>query len=76
MIVLIGSKLASCPQSAEMCLNPLVNTLIHLREKFRKEKKWHEADSIRDSLEKADIYIEDLNEGARWRLKNKNRETL
>ena len=69
MIVLIGSKLASCPQSAEMCLDPLVGTLIHLRERFRKEKKWHEADAIRDSLTKADIFIEDLNEGARWRLK-------
>jgi cysteinyl-tRNA synthetase len=52
-----------------MCLDPLVGTLIHLRERFRKEKKWHEADAIRDSLTKADIFIEDLNEGARWRLK-------
>ena len=69
MIVLIGSKLASCPESAEACLDPLVETLIHLRERFRNEKKWLEADAIRDSLTKADILIEDLKEGARWRLK-------
>ena len=69
MIALIGPKLSSCPPSAEACLSPLVEALIDLRLRFRHEKKWVEADSLRDSLINAGIVLEDMKEGSRWHLK-------
>jgi DNA-binding transcriptional ArsR family regulator len=69
MIALIGPKLRSCPPSVEACLAPLVEALIELRRRFRDEKKWTEADSLRDSLVNAGIVLEDLKEESRWHLK-------
>jgi peptidase E len=68
MIVLIGNRLASTPKSVESCLSPLVDTLLELRENFRKNKQWKESDMIRDCLKKHKIIIEDTSQGSRWRF--------
>ncbi len=69
-IVLLGTRLASAPQSTEDCLAPLVEELLNLRNYFRGKKQWADADAIRECLEKVDVTIEDTKEGSRWRLKS------
>ena len=56
------------PRSETECLAPVVQQLLVVREKFRKLKQFDEADAIRDSLQKANIAIEDTEDGSRWRL--------
>jgi cysteinyl-tRNA synthetase len=68
LIVLIGMQLASAPKDAAACLAPLVDELLHLRDQFRQEKLWRQADAIRESLQRAGIVVEDTVEGSRWRL--------
>jgi len=67
MIVSIGVKLASSAADPVDHLAPLVEELLALRESFRQNKQWQDADSIRDSLERASIVIEDTDAGPRWR---------
>jgi len=46
-----------------------VKKLIDEREKFRKEKKWKEADDVRNKLADMSILLEDTQNGVRWRRK-------
>jgi peptidase E len=68
MIVLLGVELAAAPQDKTSCLNPLVTEMIELRKRFRQEKKWPEADAVRESLQRAKIIVEDTKDGSLWRL--------
>jgi cysteinyl-tRNA synthetase len=43
--------------------------LIREREALRQEKKWKEADAIRDALEKKGILLKDTEEGTKWAVK-------
>ena len=70
MIALLGSQLASSPSRTTECLAPLVEELLKLRLQFRQQKKWSEADAIRDCLARLNIVIEDAKDGSRWRLKS------
>jgi cyanophycinase-like exopeptidase len=70
LIVLLGMRLEASPKDGTDCLAPLVEELLKLREKFRENQQWQEADAIRNSLERADIMVEDTEEGVRWRLKS------
>ena len=69
-LVLLGTKLASVPKSETACLMPVVVELLELRQRFRTNKQWTEADAIRDSLERANVAIKDTPEGTRWHLKS------
>ena len=69
-IVLFGMKLETSPKDKTECLAPVIGEFLSLRQRFRDNKKWEEADAIRDSLERGDILIEDTPEGSRWRLKS------
>lgn len=69
MIALLGAHLASSPSSTAERLAPLVEELLALRLGFRRQKKWQEADSIRDCLSRLNIVIEDTKEGSRWQIK-------
>lgn len=69
-IVLLGMRLASAPKSRRECLEPLVKELLALRDLFRKNNKWHEADEVRDCLRTVKIEVEDTQEGHRWRLES------
>ena len=68
LIILLGGSLASAPGSREGCLGPLVGQLLGLREAFRKNRQWKEADAVRDCLINANIIIEDTPDGPHWRL--------
>jgi peptidase E len=69
MIVSLGAKLDSVPKSRFECLAPLIDELLRLREKFRREKQYEAADAIRQSLEGVDVIVEDTRDGSRWRIK-------
>ena len=68
LIAVLGTRLAAAPRSETDCLAPLVQQLLDVREAFRRKKQFEEADAIRDSLQRANIIIEDTKKGVRWRL--------
>lgn len=68
LIVLLGNELASSPRNEAECLQPLVEALLELRQKFRTNKQWAEADAIRDCLSRTNITVEDTEGGSRWQL--------
>jgi len=68
LIAVLGTRLAAVPRSQTDCLAPLVNQLLDVRETFRRQKQFEAADAIRDSLQHANIIIEDTKAGSRWRL--------
>jgi len=68
LIAILGTRLAAAPRSETDCLAPIVEQLLRVREAFRQRKQFEEADAIRDSLQRANIVIEDDKEGSRWRL--------
>ncbi len=68
LIAVLGTRLAAAPLSETDCLAPLVQQLLGVRENFRQQKQFEEADAIRDSLQRANIIIEDTETGSRWRL--------
>ncbi len=70
LIVLFGIKLETSPKDRADCLAPVIAELLSLRQRFRANKQWKEADAIRESLELADVIIEDTEEGPRWRLRS------
>jgi cyanophycinase-like exopeptidase len=70
-IVLLGQTLGSSQHHLREYLSPLVEQLLQLRATFRNEKKWSEADSIRDIIMQANILVEDTKDGVRWRIAEK-----
>jgi peptidase E len=69
LIVSLGVKLESSPESKTECIAPLVEELLELRQNLRRKGQYEEADAIRKSLHRADVIVEDTKKGARWRLK-------
>jgi cysteinyl-tRNA synthetase len=47
-----------------------IKQLIKKREDFRKDKKWKQADAIRNQLKKKGIILEDTEKGPRWKQDN------
>jgi cysteinyl-tRNA synthetase len=68
-MVALGVRLASLPPSRADCLAPLVKELLMLRQRFRNNQQYDAADALRDSLKRADIFVEDSKDGSRWRLR-------
>jgi hypothetical protein len=66
LIVLLGNQLAAAPRNEAECLQPLVDALIELRQRFRAGRQWDEADALRDLLHRVGITVEDTGEGSRW----------
>jgi cysteinyl-tRNA synthetase len=62
-----AGKVWHSPEEAE----PEVKKLILERERFRSEKKWKDADHIRESLKKKGIILEDTDKGPRWKRLSK-----
>jgi len=69
-MTVVGAALKSGPGTRTECLAPLVNAFLELRNRFRKNGQYPEADAIRDCLHRADIRIEDTPEGARWHIRD------
>jgi peptidase E len=70
LVVDLGSTLSSSPLSKEDCLTPVIQNFLDLRESFRRQNKWDEADAVRNTLQRCGIVVEDTSEGARWRITN------
>jgi cysteinyl-tRNA synthetase len=68
LIVRLGSKLEGSPEDEISYWSPLITDLVGLRDRFRQEQKWDEADAIRACLQQANIVVEDTKSGARWRI--------
>jgi len=68
LIAILGTRLAAVPRSETDCLTPLVEQLLDVRKRFRQQRQFDAADAIRDSLQRANIIIEDTRKGSRWRL--------
>lgn len=67
-IALMGTALASAPRTSADCLGPLVEEILKLRDEMRRQKRWAEADLLRDCLQRARVMVEDTSNGARWHL--------
>ncbi len=65
---MLGNELAAAPKDEAKCLALLVGALLKLRQNFRANKQWAEADEIRDSLYRVNITVEDIEGGSRWQL--------
>ena len=68
LIVLLGTELETSPQNETECLTPLVEGLLELRQGFRANKQWSDADAIRNLLHQVNVAIEDSRDGSRWQL--------
>ncbi len=68
MIVLLGNQLAASCVLREDHLAPLVEALLDLRQKLRREAQWEAADMLRDALETMNIRVEDTPDGHRWTM--------
>ncbi|MBF0505195.1 MAG: Type 1 glutamine amidotransferase-like domain-containing protein [Nitrospirae bacterium] len=69
LIVILGVRLSSAPESCYKCLEPLVEELLASRALYKENKQWLEADVIRDCLKRAKIEVDDTQNGYRWRLR-------
>jgi peptidase E len=68
MIVLLGTSCAPAQLSTVDSFTPVIEHLLTLRNQFRQEKKWKDADAIRTCLATVNIAIEDTADGSRWQL--------
>jgi hypothetical protein len=71
-IVFLGAELGASPRQLREYLAPLVERMLQLREQFREEQKWSEADRIRDILQHTNIQVEDTKDGFRWQIIDKD----
>ena len=68
MIVLAGTGIEQAAQVIPRKFKSLVSELVKVREHYRFEKRWPEADQIRTILQNAGVVLEDTEEGPVWRL--------
>jgi len=65
-IVLFGAELGASPRHLRAYLTPLVEAMLQLRERFRNEQKWSDADRIRKILQQSNVQVEDTENGFQW----------
>lgn len=68
MIVLAGTGIDQASSVIPRKFKNIVNELVELREQYRREKRWPEADQIRSILNRVGVVLEDTGEGPMWRL--------
>ncbi len=66
MVVLAGTGIKELTSSIPEKYNHLVNAMVQLRENYRRNQMWPEADQIRDTLLEAGISVCDTEAGPRW----------
>jgi peptidase E len=69
LLAILLSRFATRPPDRETCLQPMVDALLALRARLRTQKKWEEADAVRDCLAQAGIVVEDTAQGATWQVR-------
>jgi hypothetical protein len=65
-VVLLGAALPSGPD--ERCLRPVMDELLRWRDELRRERRWQEADELRECLQRARVVVEDTPSGTRWHV--------
>ncbi len=68
MIVLTGTAITELTTIVPDQLKSVVAALVGLREEYRDDKRWEEADRIRTILHDAGIVLEDQETGPRWTI--------
>jgi peptidase E len=68
MVVELGLRLDESPRDLSSILTPLIDVLLEVRAKLRKDKQWKLGDEIRDRLLAQGIIVEDTPEGPRWKM--------
>ncbi len=68
MIVLAGTGIEQAAQVIPRKFKSLVSEQVKLREHYRSEKRWPEADQIRSILHSIGVVLEDTEDGPVWRL--------
>ncbi len=68
MIVLAGTGVDQASNVIPRKFKDLVSELVELREQYRRDKRWPEADQIRSCLQSVGVVLEDTEKGPRWRL--------
>jgi len=67
-VALMGTALSSAPRTTQDCLGPLVEEVLKLRDEMRRQKRWSDADLLRECLQRANVLVDDTGGGARWRM--------
>ncbi|MGM0653350.1 MAG: CysS/YqeB C-terminal domain-containing protein, partial [Bacillota bacterium] len=67
MIVLAGTGFERSSREVPEKFEKIIKEIASWREKYRREKKWAEADRLRDILQAAGVVLEDTVDGPRWR---------
>jgi cysteinyl-tRNA synthetase len=75
LIVLLGTELAGSPKNEAECLTPLIEGLLELRQNFRANKQWTEADAIRNVLQQINVAVEDNKDGSRWQFVSESKDS-
>lgn len=68
MIVLAGTGIDRATTIIPRKFKDLVKELVELREQYRREKRWSEADQIRNLLQNAGVLLEDTHNGPQWHI--------
>ncbi len=68
LIVSLGIRLEINPKDIGDGLAPLVEEFLRLRESFRENGQWEEADAVREGLRRSNVFVEDTKEGPTWKL--------
>ncbi|MEW6220782.1 MAG: hypothetical protein AB1634_14795 [Thermodesulfobacteriota bacterium] len=71
-IALLGQALARRPASAAACLAPLVDDLVALRQAWRQEGHWPQADGLRHCLARHGVEVRDTPGGSHWQLRDRD----
>lgn len=69
LIVFLGTRLEASPEDTVEFLAPLVEALLELREELRRQKRWKDADAVRQILQRSGIIVGDTGDGPQWRKK-------
>lgn len=67
LLGILGLDFTKKEESGEIKLNELMDLIINIRNKARKEKNYEISDEIREKLTKAGIRLEDTPDGTRWK---------
>ena len=68
LLGILGLDFTKKEDSGEIKLNELMDLIINIRNKARKEKNYEISDEIREKLTEAGIRLEDTPDGTRWNI--------
>ncbi len=68
ILITWGNLLGERPADRKVCLAPLVEQMLALREQLRRQKQWAAADALRSCLQRAGVQVNDAAEGVGWEL--------